>query len=179
MALSMGIHRGRGFPARFTYRHHLWAHLREHRNNWHGVCSQMHWHPLRITRMTILSMDISHWKYLWPLYACIYLADIYLVGIFTGHCHFWHIFRALYFLTFFAGMVLEHSPPALSNVVCLSDMCNLAIFPGHIFLGHISRAYIFLGMFYDKTTRKCYMNINCVSMFPGNFALDITPGYIL
>ena len=169
MTLSMGIHRGRGFPARFTYRNFLWAHLRGHRNNWHGVCSQMHWHTLWITRMTVLSMGISHWQYVWSFYSCVYLVDICLVEIFTGHCHFWHIFRALYFLTFFASIVLEHSPPALSNVACLSDMYNLAIFPGHIFFGHISRAFIFLGMFYDKTTRACYMDINCVSMFSGKF----------
>ena len=135
MTLSMGIHRGRGFPARFTYRHYLWAHLRGHRNSWHGVCSQMHWHPFRITCMTIISMGISHWQYAWSFYSCVYLADIYLVDIFTGNCHFWHILRALCLLTSCAGIVLEHSSPALSNVACPSDMCSLATFPGHRFLG--------------------------------------------
>ena len=166
MTLSMGIHRGRGFPAQFTYRHFLWAHLRGHRNNWHGVCSQMHWHPFRRTRMSVLSMGISHWQYAWSFYSCVYPADIYLVDIFTGHCHFWHIFRELYFLTFFAGIILEHSPPALSNVACLSDMYNLAIFPGHIFFGHISRTIIFLDILDDKTTRTCFMKINFLDMFP-------------
>ena len=135
MALSMGIHRGRGFPARFTDRHYLWAHLRGHRNNWHGVCSQMHWHPLQINRMSILSMGISHWQYVWSFYSCVCLPDICLWDIFTGHCHFWHMSRALCFLTFIAGIVLGSSSSASSNVACFSDMYNLATFPGHRFLG--------------------------------------------
>ena len=146
----MGIYRGRGFPARFTYRHYLWAHLRGHRNSWHGVCSQMHWHPFRIICMTIISMGISHWQYAWSFYSCVYLADIYLVDIFTGNCHFWHIFRALCILTFCAGIVLEHSFLTLSNVACPSDMYNLDIFPGHIFFGHISRTINFLDMFHEN-----------------------------
>ena len=150
MTSSMGIYRGRGFPARFTYRHYLWAHLRGHRNSWHGVCSQMHWHPFRITRMNMLSMGISHWQYAWSFYSCVYLADIYLVDIFTGNCHFWHIFRVLCLLTFCAGIVLEHSFLTLSNVACPSDMYNLDIFPGHIFFGHISRTIIFLDMFHEN-----------------------------
>ena len=166
MTLSMGIYRGRGFPARFTYRHYLWAHLRGHRNSWHGVCSQMHWHPFRITCMTIISMGISHWQYAWSFYSCVYLADIYLVDIFTGNCHFWHIFRALCFLTFCAGIVLEHSFLTLSNVACPSDMYNLDIFPGHIFFGHISRTIIFLDILNDKTTRTCFMKINFLDMLP-------------
>ena len=157
MTLSMGIHRGRGFPARFTYRHYLWAHLRGHRNSWHGVCSQMHWHPLWITRMNMLSMGISHWQYVWPFCSWVYLPDICLRYIFAGHCHFRHIVRALYFFAFFAGIVLEHSSLTLSNVACPSDMCNLATFPGHRILG------IFPG---HKFFWACFMKINFLDMFP-------------
>ena len=109
-----------------------------------------------ITRKNMLSMGISHWQYAWSFYSCVYLADIYLVDIFTGNCHFWHIFRALCILTFCAGIVLEHSFLTLSNVACPSDMYNLDIFPGHIFFGHISRTIIFLDILDDKTTSSSF-----------------------
>ena len=112
--------------------------------------------------MNMLSMGISHWQYVWPFCSWVYLPDICLRYIFAGHCHFRHIFRALYFLTFFAGIVLEHSSLTLSNVACPSDMCNLATFPGHRILG-IFPGHKFFG---HKCFWACFMKINFLDMFP-------------
>ena len=73
--------------------------------------------------MIMLSMDISHWQYVWPFYSCVYLPDIYLRDIFAGHCHF---------LTYISGIVFSDILRGYNPLTSIAYILECGMSLGHV-----------------------------------------------